>query len=86
MSATRGTSHLAARTFLTISPSAAAALLLGAVMRTISQPASAKASVCATVASTFCVFVVVIDWMRMGLSPPTPILPMLIARVFQRFA
>ena len=39
---------------------------LGAVMRTISQPASAKSRVCFTVASKSSVLVVVIDWMRTG--------------------
>ena len=44
---------------------------VGAVMRPISHPTSANRRIWATVAAVFMVSVVVIDWTRSGLSPPT---------------
>ena len=55
MSATSGWVKPAARKRARISFSAAAAALFGAVMRMISQPASARRMACATVAATSCV-------------------------------
>jgi hypothetical protein len=63
-----------------------AAATLGAVMRTISQPTSASAIDCLTVAATSCVSLVVIDWMRMGWRAPTPTPPTLTSRVRRRTA
>jgi hypothetical protein len=61
-----------------------AAATLGAVTRTISQPTSASATDCLTVAATSCVSLVVIDWMRTGFAPPTPTPPTLTSRVARR--
>ena len=61
-----------------------AAWTLGAVTRTISQPTSARAIDCRTVAATSCVSLVVIDWMRIGFAPPTPTPPTLTSRVGRR--
>ena len=61
-----------------------ASLTVGAVMRTISQPASTRRIVCARVASTSWVRVVVIDWTRIGWSPPTPTLPIWTSRERRR--
>ena len=61
-----------------------AAWTFGAVTRTISQPTSASATDCRTVASTSCVSLVVIDWIRTGLDPPTPTPPTRTSRVTLR--
>jgi hypothetical protein len=45
----------------TIGRSASASSVFGTAQRTISQPAEARAAICAVVASTSCVFVSVID-------------------------
>ena len=66
MSATRGTSRPMARSRRLISPIALASEVVGAVMRTISQPASTRRMVWASVDSTSWVRVVVMDWTRMG--------------------
>src|SRR6266700_3380951 len=85
MSATSGTLENPLRfSFLRISPNARASAILGAVMRTISHPASIMRMDWATVASTSVVGVVVMDWRRMGLSPPTPTWPTMTVRVFRR--
>jgi hypothetical protein len=44
---------------------------LGTVTRISSQPASSRRRICSRVASTSKVLVVVIDWTRIGFSPPT---------------
>jgi hypothetical protein len=76
MSATSGTwANPAALNCARISFRAFAAATLGAVMRTISQPTSARAIDCFTVAATSCVSLVVIDCSRMGWLPPTPTAP-----------
>ena len=62
-------------------PRGSASLLLGAVMRTIWQPASIMRSDSATVASTSIVSAVVIDWSTMGASPPTVTPPIRTGRV-----
>ena len=49
---------------------AAAASLSGTATRMISQPASSSARICETVAATSCVFVLHIDWIATGYSPP----------------
>ena len=84
MSATSGISNPAERTSLAISPRACAARTFGAVIRTISQPASASSIVCLTVPATFNVSVVVIDWMRTGCRPPIGIFPIDTMREFRR--
>src|SRR5438034_3049609 len=43
----------------------------GTATRTISHPAATSAAICCSVALTSAVFVVHIDWTRMGASPPT---------------
>jgi len=55
-----------ARSRRLISPIALASEVVGAVMRTISQPASTRRMVWASVDSTSWVRVVVMDWTRMG--------------------
>src|SRR5919108_4074070 len=47
----------------------------GTATRTISQPAATNAAICWSVAFTSAVFVVVIDWTRIGASPPTSTQP-----------
>ena len=54
----------------TIFDSASASSVFGTATRTISQPALASAAICAVVAGTSCVFVVVIDWTTTGAPPP----------------
>ena len=54
----------------TIFESASASSVFGTATRTISQPALASAAICAVVAATSCVFVVVIDWTTTGAPPP----------------
>jgi hypothetical protein len=61
-----------------------AAATLGAVMRTISQPTSARAMDCFTVAAMSWVSLVVIDWMRTGWVPPTPTEPTITSWVRRR--
>ena len=84
MSATSGWLKPAARNFWWISLSAAAAALLGAVTRMISQPASARRIHWPNVAATSSVSDVVIDCRRSGLVPPTPTLPTITTRVRRR--
>ncbi len=50
--------------------SASASSSFGTATRTISQPASASAAICAVVAGTSCVFVSVMDWTTTGAPPP----------------
>ena len=64
----------------TILPSASASSVFGTATRTISQPAEARAAICAVVASTSCVFVSVIDWTTTGAPPPIFTPPTLIWR------
>ncbi len=54
----------------TIFESASASSVFGTATRTISQPALASAAICAVVAGTSWVFVVVIDCTTMGAPPP----------------
>ena len=49
--------------------------------RTISHPAEASSAICAVVAGTSCVFVVVIDWTTTGAPPPTVTPPTEICRL-----
>ena len=85
MSATRGTRPKpAAVNWVRMSRRHFAAATLGAVMRTISQPTSARAMDCRTVAATSCVSLVVIDWTRTGLAPPTPTAPTITSTVGRR--
>ena len=50
--------------------SASASSVFGTATRTTSQPALARAAICAVVASTSCVFVSVIDWTTTCAPPP----------------
>jgi hypothetical protein len=50
--------------------SASASSLFGTATRTTSHPAEASAAICAVVAATSWVFVVVIDWTTTGAPPP----------------
>ena len=70
MSATIGT-----LTSRTISLSASADSWSGQETRTMSAPARSSAWICATVAFTSCVRVLVIDCTVMGASPPTGTAP-----------
>src|SRR5262245_55701142 len=79
MSATSGI-----RICFRIAPSFSAASLTGTASRTISQPAASRAQIWSTVASTFRVSVLVIDWTVMGDSPPTWTLPRTRGRVRRR--
>ena len=54
----------------TIRDSASASSVFGTAQRTTSQPAEARAAICAVVASTSCVFVSVMDWTATGAPPP----------------
>ena len=54
----------------TMRGSASASSSFGTATRTISQPADARAAICAVVASTSCVFVSVIDCTTTGAPPP----------------
>jgi hypothetical protein len=54
----------------TMSGSAAASSFFGTATRTTSQPAEARAAICAVVAVTSCVFVSVIDCTTTGAPPP----------------
>ena len=65
----------------TILPSASASSVFGTATRTISQPALASAAICAVVAGTSCVFVVVIDWTTTGAPPPILTSPTVICRL-----
>ncbi|CJT05997.1 Uncharacterised protein [Streptococcus pneumoniae] len=67
-----------------ISAMAFAARSSGHATRTIWHPASAKRLISATVASTSCVFVVVMLWMTTSLLPPIVKGPTLTGRVFVR--
>ncbi len=58
---------------------------VGAVIRTISQPASASSIDCWIDASVSIVSQVIIDWTRIGLSPPMPTLPTFTSRVARRW-
>ena len=63
---------------------AAAASAVLTVMRTSSEPASASALTCATVAVTFAVSVLVIDCTAIGESPPIAMPPTSAVRVRRR--
>ncbi len=81
MSATRGTSQPFARSASRMRPRASASFTVGVVRRTMSQPASTRRSVWATLASTSWGSGVVIDWMEIGAPPPTVTRPTFTARV-----
>src|SRR4051794_3461463 len=65
----------------TIFPSASASSVFGTATRTISHPADASSAICAVVAGTSCVFVVVIDWTTTGAPPPIATPPTVIWRL-----
>jgi hypothetical protein len=81
MSAMRGTAASAQILF-----SATDASRSSTATRTISQPARARASIWARVASASRVSVLVMDWTRTGLSPPMPTPPTDRERVLERGA
>src|SRR5690242_2570980 len=58
-----------------IALSASASSQCGTATRTISHPAATRAAICWSVAFTSAVFVVHIDWTRIGASPPTSTQP-----------
>jgi len=80
MSATRGTSGSCFR----ISANAAAASIEGTETRTMSAPAATQRWICATVAATSQVSVLVMVCTVIGASPPTWTLPTRILRVRRR--
>ena len=84
MSATIGTSQPRSRNPRTMCSKFAASFTVGAVMRTISQPASANSIVCAIDAAVSIVSQVIIDWTRIGLAPPIPTPPTITSRVTRR--
>ena len=84
MSATSGTPQPAARNSAPMPSRFLASFTVGAVIRTISQPAFANPSDSATHAAVSIVSLVSIDWMRSGLSPPTAVPPTFTARLRRR--
>src|SRR5712691_4954477 len=79
MSATTGTVDFAA-----IGTRASASSQCGTATCTMSTPAATSEAICWRVASTSDVFVVVIDWIETGASPPTATAPTWICRVLRR--
>ena len=79
MSATSGTGLSR-----TISRMARVEASSGQETRTISAPASAQAAICATVAFTSCVSVLVMVWTEIGAPPPTGTEPTWIRRETRR--
>src|SRR6266513_5033141 len=75
ISATIGTSQPRSRKPFTILSRLRESFTVGAVMRTISQPTFANSIVCWIDISVSIVSHVIIDWTRIGLVPPIPILP-----------
>ena len=67
---------------LLISFRALAASCVGTVQRTISQPAASRRRICSTVPLTSSVFVLVIDWIATGCSPPMITSPIRISFAF----
>ena len=65
-------------------PRFSASWIEGAVMRTISQPASTNSMTSATVACVSMVSAMVMDCTRIGLLPPTPTSPTMTSRVLRR--
>src|SRR6266542_5667368 len=79
MSATTGTVDLAAIAFR-----ASASSQCGTATRTMSTPAATSEAICCRVALMSAVLVVVIDWTRIGASPPIVTSPTRTCRVFLR--
>ena len=79
MSATTGTVDFAA-----MATSASASSQCGTATRTMSTPAATNEAICCSVALMSAVFVVVIDWIEMGASPPIFTEPIWIWRVSLR--
>ena len=79
MSATTGTVDFAA-----IATSASASSQCGTATRTMSTPAATSEAICCSVALMSAVFVVVIDWIDTGASPPIATPPRSICRLFLR--
>src|SRR5688572_4077251 len=79
MSATTGTVDLDA-----IATSASASSQCGTATRTMSTPVATSDAICCRVALMSAVFVVVIDWIETGASPPTATPPRSICRLFLR--
>src|SRR5262245_30280999 len=81
MSATTGTVDLAA-----MAANASASSQCGTATRTMSTPAATSDAICCSVALMSAVLVVVIDWTRIGASPPMVTSPTRTCRVFRRSA
>ena len=79
MSATTGTVDFAA-----IATSASASSQCGTATRTMSTPVATSEAICCSVALMSAVFVVVIDWIETGASPPIATRPSWSCRVFRR--
>src|SRR6185295_19117203 len=79
MSATTGTVDLAA-----IAVRASASSQCGTATRTMSTPAATSEAICCRVALMSAVLVVVIDWTRIGASPPIVTSPTRTWRLFLR--
>src|SRR5579863_3352401 len=77
-----GTSTFILRSFSLMCGTAAAASSRSTVMRTISEPARARAATCLAVPSASAVSVLVIDCTTTGAPPPTVTLPTLTATVW----
>ena len=84
ISATRGTSQPALRTPSRMCSRFSAYFLVWAVMRTISQPASANSRTSFTQAWVSRVSAVIMDWILIGFRPPTPTPPTMTSRVHLR--
>ena len=84
ISATNGTEHPSSLSRARIAARFAASRRPCAVSRTISPPAPAMRRTCAAEASVSFVSVLVIDWSRIGLSPPTPTVPIRTSSVGRR--
>ena len=86
MSATMGTSQPRSSSPRLMNSRLRASLTVGAVIRTISHPTAARSIVCWMLASVSIVSQVIIDWTRIGWSPPIPTLPTITSRVRRRRA
>jgi len=84
MSATSGTSQPVSKSAARILSKLRASLTVGAVMRTISQPALTRPRVSRTHAAVSIVSLVSIDWTRTGFFPPIAVRPVWTSRVGRR--
>ena len=84
MSATSGTSQPVSKRAARMCSKLQASFTVGAVTRTISQPALTRPRVSRTHASVSIVSLVSIDWTRIGFSPPMAVRPVRTSRVGRR--